>query len=151
MKTVRILAIDDDELVRRTIVKGLERTGKYTVSTASGGKPGLKMAKSERPHVIILDITMPDMSGLDVLRELRSRETTRYTPVLMLTALNDQASIDSANYEYAEKYLTKPFNMATLDEAVSRAAKQYRTTRHLTRPRSLRRRIHGVLVRFMAA
>jgi DNA-binding response OmpR family regulator len=150
MRERRILAIDDDELVRRTIVKGLQRTGKYKVSTASGGKLGLKMAKRERPHVIILDITMPDMSGLDVLRELRCRATTRYTPVLMLTALTDQDSIDSANHEYAEQYLTKPFSMTKLDEAVSRAAKQYRATRHLTRPRSLSRRIHGALVRFMA-
>jgi CheY-like chemotaxis protein len=120
MRRIRILTIDDDPLVSRTIKTGLKRLGKYSVLTALSGKEGLRLATKERPDAVLLDITMPDMDGLEVLRTLRAKRRTRYIPVIMLTALQDVDSVAVANNAYAEQYMMKPFTIAKLDQALTR-------------------------------
>jgi DNA-binding response OmpR family regulator len=116
----RILAIDDDDRVLGTLKTCLEVGRQYTVITAHGGKAGLKAARRERPHLILLDMNMPDKDGLEVLAQLSEDPLTRYTPVIMLTAEESEDAKDLAPDQYAELYITKPFDMKELEERIRR-------------------------------
>jgi DNA-binding response OmpR family regulator len=107
-----ILVIDDDPLIRQVADLVLTQAG-YTVASASTGESGLKMAEHTRAQLILLDIQMPDMSGLSVLKVLRrTRRVT--TPVMMLTARSDLDTIKAALAAGADGYMVKPFKPADL-------------------------------------
>jgi len=83
-----ILCIDDDRLLLSFFSDALERRGFRTL-VATDGPSGIEMAKAERPDLILLDVLMPEMSGLEVCRRLRAEPRLAATPVVLLTALND--------------------------------------------------------------
>jgi two-component system KDP operon response regulator KdpE len=99
------LVIDDERAIRRLLRVLLEVEG-YQVCEAETGKLGLQMAASRRPDVILLDLGLPDMDGLTVLKRLR--EWSR-TPVLILTVRDSEADKVAALDNGADDYLTKPF------------------------------------------
>jgi two-component system, OmpR family, KDP operon response regulator KdpE len=99
------LVIDDERAIRRLLRLLLESQG-YQVCEAETGNLGLQMAASRRPDVILLDLGLPDMDGLAVLKRLR--EWT-HTPVLILTVRNSEADKVTALDNGADDYLTKPF------------------------------------------
>jgi two-component system KDP operon response regulator KdpE len=99
------LVIDDERAIRRLLRVLLEMEG-YQVCEAETGNLGLQMAASRRPDVILLDLGLPDMDGLSVLKRLR--EWTR-TPILILTVRNGEADKVAALDNGADDYLTKPF------------------------------------------
>ena len=107
----RILAIDDDPAVTSLIKRGLTYEG-FTVETASSGEAALELARDHSPDLIILDIMMPRMEGLDVLRRLRSADAT--LPVLMLTAKDAPADQIQALELGADDYVVKPFTFEVL-------------------------------------
>lgn len=111
---MRILVIEDEEKVASFICKGLEQSA-YTVDWAQNGEDGLALARVNTYHAVILDIMLPGIDGLEVVRELRSRGQTM--PVLALTArgsLEDRvAGLDSG----CDDYLPKPF---AFDELLAR-------------------------------
>jgi len=80
----RVLLVEDDRFLRRACEASLRQLG-LTVTTAADGEEGLRLARSERPDIILLDMLMPKLSGLEVLRALRSDEATRSMPVLILS------------------------------------------------------------------
>lgn len=116
-----ILLIDDDEILVKTLAIILERAG-HTVLTALDGEAGLARAFAGHPDLILLDIMMPGMDGLQVCKLLRRDARTRDTPVLVFTALNEvdlcmraglqtrSARCDGEleNTILADDYLTKP-------------------------------------------
>lgn len=107
-----ILVIDDDPLIRQVADLVLTQAG-YTVASAGTGESGLKMAEHTRAQLILLDIQMPDMSGLSVLKVLR--RTRRLTiPVMMLTARSDLDTIKAALAAGADGYMVKPFKPVDL-------------------------------------
>jgi DNA-binding response OmpR family regulator len=108
--TTRILLVDDDVLVRRSVKYRLEREG-YQVSAAQDGQEALSMARLDQPDLILLDIGLPDQSGLDLARTLQ-RETA--TPIIFLTARNQETDIVVGLELGAEDYITKPFGMREL-------------------------------------
>lgn len=108
---VRILAIDDDPAVTSLIKRGLTYEG-FTVETASSGEAALELARDHSPDLIILDIMMPGMDGLDVLRRIRSADAT--LPVLMLTAKDAPADQIQALELGADDYVVKPFTFEVL-------------------------------------
>ncbi len=116
----RILVIDDEEFVRAMFRICLERTGKYEVLTAADGKQGLKMARKEQPDLILLDVTMPRMNGLEVLKRLGAREQTRFIPVIMVTGDDRDETMSKAMYQYADRYLVKPIERDVLLESVAK-------------------------------
>ena len=107
----RILAIDDDPAVTSLIKRGLTYEG-FTVETASSGEAALELARDHSPDLIILDIMMPGMDGLDVLRRIRSADTT--LPVMMLTAKDAPADQIQALELGADDYVVKPFTFEVL-------------------------------------
>jgi len=100
-----ILVIDDEVQIRRLLRLTLESTG-YTVREAENGALGLNEAAVRRPDVVILDLSLPDLSGLDVLRRLR--EWSRL-PVLILSVRGSESDKIAALDAGADDYLTKPF------------------------------------------
>lgn len=116
----KILVIDDEEVIRTTIASVLASDGRYSVITAADGKEGLKAAQG-RPDLILLDIEMPKMTGLEVLKNLKARKKTREIPVIMLTGVDTQEAISRAMEDQADQYLQKPFKPSTILEAIDRA------------------------------
>ncbi len=104
----RILIIDDEEDFSSIVKQMLERAGKYKVHTFTSGKDGIKAALRKKPNLILLDIEMPEMSGFEVLKELKEKKKTMSIPVVMLTGRNDEESIEKAVGSYCESYLVKP-------------------------------------------
>jgi len=111
-----ILLVDDDEILRERLAQAMRSRG-YEVKTASSGEEALKEAARESPEMAVLDLKMPGMSGLEVLRELRRHDPS--TRVLMLTGYGSIATAVQAVREGAVGYLPKP---ADADEILAALA-----------------------------
>jgi len=111
MGQMRILLVEDDSSVSGFIVKGL-REERYAVDLAADGEMGLAMAETTNYDVIILDVMLPKMNGVEVCRRLREQRQT--TPILLLTARDAIADRVSGLDTGADDYLTKPFAFAEL-------------------------------------
>jgi two-component system, OmpR family, copper resistance phosphate regulon response regulator CusR len=109
---VKVLLIEDEQHVAAFIRKGLEDHG-IQVALAFDGATGLSMALGDAFDVIILDIVMPGMNGMDVCKQLREEQGNR-TPVLMLTALSTTDDIVDGLSSGADDFLTKPFKFREL-------------------------------------
>jgi two-component system KDP operon response regulator KdpE len=117
----RILAIDDDPLVLRLIQHSLEKLG-YEIVTAPNGKSGIEMVHKKQPHIVILDLMMPQMDGWETCRSIRSFSKV---PVIILSARGSQQDILKGLKMGADDYLVKPFYPEELQariEAVLRRA-----------------------------
>ncbi len=107
--THRILVVDDEPDITALVAYHLAKAG-YRVSTAANGTDALKTATEQRPDVIVLDLMLPGLSGLDVLQALRKQEDTRDIGVIMLTARREEADRIRGLSLGADDYLTKPFS-----------------------------------------
>jgi two-component system phosphate regulon response regulator PhoB len=105
----RILVVDDEPDIVALVAYHLAKAG-YRVSTATNGAEALRMAQEQRPAMVVLDLMLPGMSGLDVLEELRRDETTKDVAVLLLTARRDEPDRIKGLSLGADDYLTKPFS-----------------------------------------
>ena len=105
METPDILIIDDDADLRRTLFLLLEK--KYRVAAVASGREALVLLKAQKPRLILLDITMPEMSGIEVLRAAKEIDET--LRVVMLTSRQEIEFAKSALDLGAVEYLTKPF------------------------------------------
>lgn len=110
----RILIVDDDIAVRMRVRDLLEKPGVCEVMEASDGMTGLELASGHGPDVILLDIMMPGMSGLEVCTRLRADSRTRDIPIIILSAGDEQQSMPDALRAGAEDYLPKPIPSAEL-------------------------------------
>lgn len=108
-----VLAIDDQENIIEFIKLGLKYEG-FLVESAPDGPLGLAAAQRINPDLIILDIMLPGMNGLEVCRNLRQNPTTRDIPILMLTAKDDVRDRITGLDTGADDYLTKPFSFEEL-------------------------------------
>ncbi len=114
MSTKKILIIDDEEVFCETLKKALNRLGNYKVDMAFNGKDGLERAKKTMPDLILLDIMMPGLNGLQVLERLKAHEDTLQIPVVMLTAQDEDVARERASELYGDLFLTKPVNIMEL-------------------------------------
>lgn len=114
-----ILVIDDEPQIRRLLRITLE-ANEYNVIDAKDGKMGIEQSASCRPNLIILDLGLPDMDGLIVLKKLR--EWTK-TPIIILSVRNSEKDIITALDSGADDYLTKPFNTGELLARIRNAIK----------------------------
>jgi CheY-like chemotaxis protein len=121
MSQKRILLIDDEQHISTVVKACLVTLGGWVVLMAESGAEGLLKAKQEQPDAILLDVMMPDMSGLTLLKELRKEPITQTIPVLLLTAKaqtsdrNDYADLDIAGV------ITKPFEPLKLADQIALA------------------------------
>lgn len=112
-----ILVIDDAPLIREVVDLVLSHAG-HRVAAAPSGEIGLEALAHVRADLILLDIQMPGMSGLDMLRVLRQHRRLR-TPVIMLTARGDIATVRQATKQGADGYIVKPFTPPNLVKRVN--------------------------------
>ncbi|MGC4110036.1 MAG: response regulator transcription factor [Nocardioides sp.] len=110
---MRILLVDDDATLRRTLTIGL-RAADHEVLIAADGRSALQALREDRPDLVVLDLGLPDVSGVEVLRQLRSWSTV---PVVVLSARAESAEKVQALDLGADDYVTKPFGM---DELLAR-------------------------------
>lgn len=111
---MRILVVEDDRKVASFLARGLREEG-YAVDVSNNGDDGLLKAKVHDYDLLLLDVMLPGSTGLEVVRELRSREST--VPVLLLSARDSREDIVTGLDVGADDYLTKPFG---LDELLAR-------------------------------
>jgi DNA-binding response OmpR family regulator len=104
----RVVVIDDENDILLLVRTALQSAG-HEVLTAMSGADGLDLIREVTPDLIILDIMMPDKSGLEVLQELKADEKTGSIPVIMLTGLSDKEKVQTALDQGAEYYIVKPF------------------------------------------
>jgi two-component system response regulator ResD len=106
MESARILVVDDEPVVVEVVERYLQREG-YTVRTASDGAMAMEAYADMRPHLVVLDLMLPKMNGMEICR--RIREGSR-TPVIMLTARGDEMDRIAGFETGADDYLAKPFS-----------------------------------------
>src|SRR5258706_1629984 len=126
-----ILVIDDDLYVRQNIVQILEFEG-FTVIDAETGMIGVEIATARLPDLIICDITMADLDGYGVLTQLRTNATTATIPFIFVTARADRNDTRYGMTLGADDYLTKPFTVAELLEAVNTQIEKRAVVNHLS-------------------
>ncbi|MER7754691.1 response regulator transcription factor [Kitasatospora sp. NPDC097643] len=107
----RVLVVDDDAAIRRTLERGLRLSG-FAVSVAADGEAALGSVAAAGPDVLVLDVSMPGISGAEVCRTLRARGDD--VPVLMLSALDEPADRVAGLQAGADDYLVKPFALEEL-------------------------------------
>ena len=112
-----ILAVDDDEPVLRSVKRVLENAG-FTVSTAANGQDALKMIARERPDLVVLDIIMPGLDGLEVCRRIRADPYIAKLPILFLTAKGRPNDVAQGLDAGGDDFLTKPFEVVELPARV---------------------------------
>lgn len=108
-----VLLVEDDALHRVALHEVLASRG-FDVAEASTGEEGLNAARSGRFDVILLDLLLGDLGGLEVLRRLKAGEATRHVPVVVLTAVGTQEDREQALRDGCEAFLRKPPNLAEL-------------------------------------
>ena len=112
-----ILAVDDEAHIRRLVQINLQRAG-HRVDTAADGVEALERIQVERPDMLVLDVTMPRLDGIELLRRLKADPETAGIRVVMLTARAQDADIFEGERSGADLYLCKPFSPVQLMQAV---------------------------------
>jgi DNA-binding response OmpR family regulator len=113
----RLLAVDDDPVILNLVKMNFEMEG-FEVLTAVDGEEGLQVARDEKPDVVVLDIMMPKMSGLEVCHILKSEAATKAIPIVLLSAKAQEADVHAGLTLGADSYVTKPFDPLELTQQV---------------------------------
>ncbi len=122
---VRILVVDDEEDIRRISTKILESVG-HEVDTAEDGAIALELIKKKQYELILLDVMMPNVTGLEVCRNLKRNPHTKDIPVIMFSALGTGTKLMLEKEDQADGYLQKPFTMSILREKVDQVLRDKR-------------------------
>ena len=112
-----VLIVDDDPVVRRMLQLSFESEG-FDVLTAGDGLEGLESMRSSKPNVVVLDIMMPKLDGMKVMRELQGDDSLRGLPVILLSAKATSLDIELGLKAGAADYVTKPCDPIELVERV---------------------------------
>lgn len=125
MGATRVLIVEDEEAIASLLEYNLDKEGFETLLAVEGEEALLKVAE-ERPDVIVLDWMLPNVSGIEVCRRLRSRTETQNIPIIMLTARSEEADKVRGLETGADDYLVKPFSMAELTARIRAVLRRIR-------------------------
>ena len=114
----KILIVEDDPSFSRAITHIIQKEG-YDVASASNGMAGLRMAKEEKPDLLILDVMLPGMDGFEICSRLRQDPLTEKLPIIMLSAKGQDVDKTMGLKVGASEYLTKPIDRALLLEKIT--------------------------------
>jgi len=117
MEKVKIAVIEDEADILEVIEHNLEREG-FGVITQTDGEEGLRLVRKEKPGLVLLDLMLPGLNGLEVCRKLREDPSTRPIPVIIVTAKGEESDIVLGLGIGADDYVTKPFSPRVLVERV---------------------------------
>jgi len=113
-----ILVVDDNTTNRDILVKMLQ--GKYDLGTAANGKTALEYLENKHPDLVLLDIMMPDIIGLDVCKIIKKNDETKDIPVIFITGLKEKEDIEKGIKAGASGYITKPFRYDNIIETIEK-------------------------------
>ena len=116
----KILIVEDEPDVVDLLVRQLNRTGQFRSIVANDGEIGIRLARTESPALIVLDLMRPKIGGLEVCRVLKSDSATRSIPIVMLTSRDNMLSQLRGRMAGATEYLTKPFDSVELVQTVKK-------------------------------
>lgn len=119
----KILIIDDEIDFSKLVKKNLELCGDFKVEIAAKGKEGIKLAARLKPHLILLDILMPDIDGFRVLEKLKENPNTALVPVIILSAKGDDTTRIEALSKNAVLFITKPIGSSELKDKIIKVLK----------------------------
>lgn len=122
---LRILVVDDDPVILRLLQVNFEMEG-HAVLTAADGAEGLARIREARPDVVVADIMMPNVDGLELLARVRADDTLADLPVVLLSAKAQTYEVDQGLAAGADDYVTKPFDPLELVERVQAAVARRR-------------------------
>jgi two-component system, OmpR family, alkaline phosphatase synthesis response regulator PhoP len=135
MSTPRILLVDDEPDILELISFNLEKEG-FEVQTASNGRKGLEKARARKPDLILLDVMMPEMDGMEMCRELREDPQLKDVIVALLTARNEDYSQIAGFEAGADDYISKPIKPRVLVSRVKALLRRQRTSNEPIAPQS---------------
>jgi two-component system chemotaxis response regulator CheY len=113
---MKLLIVDDSNIIRSKIARSLGMHGLEIVGMAANGQDAVSRFKATRPELVTMDLTMPEMDGIECIRELRALDAK--VRILVISALADKATAILALKEGAQGFLCKPFSEAELTEAM---------------------------------
>jgi two-component system phosphate regulon response regulator PhoB len=122
-----ILVVDDDPALQKLVVLLLERAGYETISALNATEAATALRQQPLPHLMILDLMLPEISGIDFLKQMRAKTAFDHLPVIILSALADPAQIREGLEAGADRYLTKPYLANNLVKTVQDVLKSGRT------------------------
>ena len=117
-----VLLVDDEESMLKVLERRLQSWG-CRVLLAANGPEALRLAQEHRPNLILLDVMMPEMDGLEVCRRLRAAKDTKSIPVILVTVKATQLSAQEIRSSGAVQVVGKPYDSRELEEAVRAALK----------------------------
>lgn len=120
MEMKKILVVDDTEFMRMTIRRVLESANFEIVAEAENGEVAVRKYKTHHPDIVLMDITMPIMNGIEALKEIKAIDAS--AKVVIVSALGQEMVVREAIANGAETFIVKPFQPETLVELVSRVA-----------------------------
>jgi DNA-binding response OmpR family regulator len=126
----QILIVEDENHILQFLQRGLMYKG-FEVLAATSGEEALKLASARGPDLVLLDIMLPDISGIEVCRALRSAEKGTALPILMLTAKDDRSDKIMGLESGADDYITKPFDFEELVARIRAALRRVESTRRM--------------------
>ena len=129
MEKIRVVIAEDEAIIRLDLRETLENAGYEVVADTGRGDEAAKLVSQHKPEVVILDIKMPGMDGIQVAREIAATEDTA---VVILTAFSQRELIDEAVDAGALAYLVKPYQQSDLVPAIEIARRRYQEMRELT-------------------
>lgn len=112
--SVKIALIEDEAAIRRVIALALRTAGYADVAEADDGRAGCELVERERPHLVLLDVMLPGMDGIEVCRRIRSSPVVGGTPIIMITAKGDERDVVAGLDAGANDYVAKPFSKEVL-------------------------------------
>ena len=115
----KILLVDDEPDFVETVEFFLRGSG-YEVFVANNGKEGLERAEREKPDLILMDVMMPEMDGLEACRHLKTDPSLKSVPIIMLTAKGQVQDVKDALAAGAHSYVVKPFNLPDLVQRIEK-------------------------------
>ncbi|MCS7232476.1 MAG: response regulator, partial [Elusimicrobiota bacterium] len=137
MKKYKILVIDDDENILSLITDILEKEG-FLVITSTNTEDGFKKAVNSQPDIIITDVSLPKIGGIELTRMLKSDKKTKHIPVIMLTVLSSETDKVIGLEVGADDYITKPFSQKELVARIKSLLRLKETLQQKYQPRILK-------------
>lgn len=124
-KNMRILVVDDFHTMRRIVINLLKQLGFSNVVEAGDGREALEKVHTDKIDLVVSDWNMPNMTGIDFLKELRADEKYKTLPFIMVTAEGKKENVIAAVHAGVSNYVVKPFNAATLKEKLIKVVGEF--------------------------
>ena len=116
----KVILVVDDDPKNLKLIRDLLQVSGYKTIEATGGEQGIKLAKSKKPDLILMDILMPKVDGYTACREIKMDKATKAIPVVMLTSLDHELNKELGRDMGANGYITKPVDRQKLLDVISR-------------------------------